>query len=207
MGRNHTEMVKDWSEKIRTLEDDKIRLERECYRLLCFINEGNFRTCERFSGSGPQSLPYQSNVDDKHQHLFSMWANNIYKRYMSIKLTWYISNKIKTIFTPIQRISDIIIYEKIKKFIWDSWQVTRNLMRSGTDWREPKYFFVPNDHGRTFSISEFSNVDSILCRCEMQLKKIKHNKIVKPIFPVNRLRLDLFCYSEAERYIWILKNI
>ena len=93
MGRNHTEMVKDWSEKIRTLEDDKIRLERECYRLLCFINEGNFRTCERFSGSGPQSLPYQSNVDDKHQHLFSMWANNIYKRYMSIKLTWYISNK------------------------------------------------------------------------------------------------------------------
>ena len=40
MGRNHEELVKDWSEKIRTLEDDKIRLERECYRLLCFINEG-----------------------------------------------------------------------------------------------------------------------------------------------------------------------
>lgn len=72
MGRNHAELVKDWSEKIRTLEDDKIRLERECYRLLCFINEGNFRTCERFSASGPQSLPYQSNVDDKHQHLISM---------------------------------------------------------------------------------------------------------------------------------------
>ena len=74
LNRHQEDLVKDWSDRIRSIEEEKNHLERKCYKLLTFINEGNVRSYPRITESGPQSLPYQSNVDQnyEHQHLFSM---------------------------------------------------------------------------------------------------------------------------------------
>ena len=76
-------------------------------------------------------------------NIYSQCEQTIFIKDMSIKLTWYISNKIKNIFTPIQRISNIIIYEKIKK-IHLRFMTSDKKPNEEWDWlKGTKIFFCP----------------------------------------------------------------
>ena len=100
-------------------------------------------------GSRPQvHNPYHTSpMSTININIYSQCKQTIFTQYIFLWRIFHKTNKAVALF-----LRYLTFYlRKSKKIIWDR----RNLIRRRTDWREPKYFCVPNDHGRTFSKSEF----------------------------------------------------